>query len=185
MCGKYRVSTEEENIELREIIEDIQQRYPDVPLRTGDVLPSQTAPAITAAGTEPMTWGFPRPQSKTLIINARGETAAHMPMFRDALSLRRCLLPASLFYEWDTQKTVHRFMAVSHQALYMAGVYSPSSPLPRFVILTRAADGQVAPFHDRMPYLLQSPEYRHTWLHDHNVGPAMLYMLNDFELETA
>ena len=185
MCGKYRVSTEEENIELREIIDSIQRKYPDAPIRTGDILPSQAAPALTAEGAGLMAWGFPRPQAKALIINARSETAVHMPMFRDALAQRRCLLPATLFYEWDAEKNIRRFMPPAGSLLYMAGIYMQADPLPRFVILTRPADARVSPYHNRMPFLLQSPEYRHTWLHNPGIGPGMLRMLPEDILSVA
>ena len=81
MCCRYAVN------------EAVIARYPSI-RRSGDVRPSDAAPAIVADGVTDLSWGFER-QGKQLVINARSETAWEKPMFREAMALRRCALPAA------------------------------------------------------------------------------------------
>ena len=90
MCCRYAIN------------EAVISRYPSI-RRQGDIRPSESAPAIVAGGIMELSWGFER-QGKPLVINARGETAWEKPMFREAMALHRCALPAAWFYEWDRQK---------------------------------------------------------------------------------
>ena len=54
-----------------------------------------------------MKWGYQLPG--TLVINARAETVAEKPLFRDSVRSRRCLIPSTGFYEWDGQKRKYLF----------------------------------------------------------------------------
>ncbi len=188
MCGKYHVSTEEENIELREIIAQAQGYLAENGLmRLGDISPSQIAPVVTMAGQNrvalPMVWGFRRPRGKGLVINAKSETAATLPMFSGAMRARRCLIPASGFYEWNEQKLRHYFVAERGRALFMAGLYDEEQPFSRFVILTRDANADVSPVHPRMPYVLPSYEYQHAWLGSETLSDDILRALPAVRLD--
>ena len=83
MCCRYAIN------------EAVIARYPSI-RRSGDVHPSDAAPAIVAGGVADLSWGFER-QGKQLVINARSETAWEKPMFREAMALRRCALPSAWF----------------------------------------------------------------------------------------
>ncbi len=164
MCGKYYVETEEENIEIREIIGRIAGGFPDVPVRTGAIVPSLTAPVLKEDAPAPMVFGLKLEKLGRLVINARAEGAAGSRLFAPALASSRCLVPASHFYEWDEGKRAHAFAGRDGGLLWMAGLYLPASPLPRFAIVTHAAEGCVATVHPRMPLIFPSPEYREAWL---------------------
>lgn len=105
------------------------------------------------------------------MINARAETAAEKPAFRAALRYRRCLVPASGFYEWKREgraKIPHYFSpSVPGDALVMAGLWEDwefgGEYLRSLAILTVDANSDMAPVHDRMPVILP-PEAWAGWL---------------------
>lgn len=136
-----------------------------------NVAPTDAHPVVVAGpGGLALTrgqWGLPRSGGKGLVINARAETAAVQPAFRDAVARRRCVVVADGFFEWQRHDGERRplwFHRADGGLLLMAGVFDDATgPLPRFVVLTTAPDPVVAPVHDRMPAVL-SPEAARTWL---------------------
>jgi putative SOS response-associated peptidase YedK len=113
-----------------------------------------------------MKWGFAGFSGKP-IINARSETALQKPMFQQAMLERRCLIPASGYYEWQksgAEKTKYRFY-LSGGPMYFAGCYrqDKNSPLANFVILTRQAVGGVEAIHERMPVIISKRQVE-AWL---------------------
>lgn len=106
-------------------------------------------------------------------FNARAETVADKPSFRDALAKRRCLVPAAGFFEWTTDaqtraKRKVRFQRKDGAAFAMAGLWDRwKAPDGRqvlsFTILTAAANAAVAPVHERMPVIL-APADEDRWL---------------------
>ncbi|MDR0446309.1 MAG: SOS response-associated peptidase [Oscillospiraceae bacterium] len=170
MCGRFYI--EPDSPTLADILTRAQGwRYGDLPLKTsGDVYPTDIVAAQTGTGEyAPMKWGFTS-FGKSIIFNARSETAGNKPMFRDAMRARRCLIPASGYYEWrrdGKQKIKYRFY-IPDDIMYLAGCWrresdaDPDAP-PRFVILTRAATPQLAEIHDRMPVIIPR-EYAEDWL---------------------
>lgn len=163
MCTSYHVFPEE-NTEMHGIISELTENFPGQPVKTGRISPTDCVVVIDAQGIKPMRFGLQLPYRKGLQLNARSETAARSPLFSPMLISHRCLVPANAFYEWTPEKKAHLFSAADGGLLYMAALYTMEPQGPRFVILTRAADEQVCPIHDRMPLLLQSPEYRDAWL---------------------
>ncbi len=148
MCGRY-CSNENVNAWLANRC----QLSSDNILRVGDIRPGERAPAIIMGRSKPlivpMTWGI---QGKSgLIINARKETIWEKPSFRHLIQNRRCLLPASCFYEWDSEKHKATLSGKDDETLFLAGVYQAEPEGGRFVIITAPADETVRPIHDRMP----------------------------------
>jgi len=131
----------------------------------GEVRPFQVAPALATgrAGRRavfPMRWGF---RGKSLLINARTETAGEKPLFREAWAGHRCALPASGYFEWEhtelpdgKRKTGsrYRFRRPEGELIWLCGLYRLEGGLPCFVILTREPGESVRPIHDRMPLIL-------------------------------
>ncbi len=119
-------------------------------------------------------WATTRGRAATM-INARVETVASRPAYRDALQRRRCLIPADGFYEWrradDCAKVPHFIHAPSREPLAFAGLWEtwrdPSepdaAPLRTCTIITRRAQGPVAQLHDRMPLALPVNAWQ-SWL---------------------
>jgi len=116
-----------------------------------------------------MRWGFEGYKGRP-VINARSETALEKPMFQTSMRERRCLIPASGYYEWMKaegagRKTKYQFYTPGG-SLYFAGFYrlEKNSVLPHFVILTRQAVGDAEAIHDRMPVILPE-KHIEAWLH--------------------
>lgn len=168
MCGRYHVETEEENMEMREIMAELNRRRLQV--KTGEIAPGTNAPVLLMEEGEVrpgvMRWGARGVSG--MVINARSETALQKPMFRHSAVNRRLLLPMSGFYEWKhiaggRRGTKYACRPASGALLYMAGLYLPTMDGMRFVVLTREADEQIAPLHDRMPLFI-GKEAREAWL---------------------
>ncbi len=150
----------------------------EVPLfsRRYNVAPTQAAPVVRqdaegGRGVAMLRWGLvPRwaddPAIGNRMVNARAETAAERPAFRDALRRRRCLVPVSGFYEWraaaagSTRKQPFYIRPREGEVLALAGLWErcdkdpAAGPLETFTILTTAANGLMRPIHDRMPAIL-------------------------------
>lgn len=179
MCGRYAIFTEDENQEFREIINDINERYKDEPLKmkTGEVFPTDTVPVITAGPENSRTvnlfrWGFPKfIQPGRVIINARSETLQEKPTFRKLIHKGRCIIPASGFYEWkasEGKKVKHFIHTADSSFFYMAGLYNSfvdkkGNPFTGFVIITTEANSQMAQIHNRMPVILERTDTK-AWL---------------------
>lgn len=168
MCGRFYI--EPESPTLEDIMLQMGQYIPLGVKTSGDIYPSDIAAVQTGADEyAAMRWGFTLPGGKA-VINARSETAGIKPMFCEAMRSRRCLVPASGYYEWKklgagrTEK--YAFTLPAGELLYMAGLFArPAVPdargameaLPaigRFVILTREAAPELAAIHGRMPVII-------------------------------
>ena len=107
------------------------------------------------------------------MINARVETAASKPAFRESFDRRRCLVPAVAFYEWTGTGKRKRPMAIrpaDGSILVFAGLWATTTlddgtSLETFTILTTAAVEPIAEVHHRMPVMLP-PERWGAWLDD-------------------
>jgi len=107
------------------------------------------------------------------MINARAETLADKPAYREAFARRRCLIPADGFYEWQRADDGSRlpFLAVARdgQPLALAGLWSTwrpttdEQPLRTCTIVTTRANDDVAHLHDRMPVVLPAERWD-SWL---------------------
>lgn len=141
----------------------------------GEIFPTNIVPVLAPnkqriATAYPMQWGFSKFDGKGQIINARSESALEKPMFRKPTLERRCLIPASNYFEWQTlgsKKVKHALRDPMSQMIYMAGIYryEADKPLPVFVILTRDAAPSISNIHDRMPVILPK-EARDAWVSD-------------------
>ena len=85
---------------------------------------------------------------------------------------KRCVIPATGFYEWDTAKHKY-FFQMPGQPIYLAGIYDTINGVNCFIILTTAPNDSVAPIHDRMPLLLSHEQVR-PWLVDAGAALELL-----------
>lgn len=177
MCGRFTQSSPLDVV-LRElavidrVAADYAERY--------NIAPGQTAPAAVSGKTgevvlAPLRWGLtPRwareagPPGK--LINARSETLREKPSFRHLLASRRCLVPATGFYEWAARaggKQPHFIHLPERPVFGMAGLWDTwrgdGGELHTFTILTTEANSAIADIHPRMPVIL-SVEDGAAWL---------------------
>ena len=107
----------------------------------------------------------------TRLNNARGESVAAKPSFREAFKRRRCLVPASGFYEWKTEdriKQPYYISLKSGEPMALAGLWeswkAPDGNILRSVcIVTTGANALMQPIHERMPVII-GPEHWQDWL---------------------
>jgi putative SOS response-associated peptidase YedK len=175
MCGRYRLSRH------KQILEE----WFDSPADTDtewtpryNIAPTQPVPVIRQDPKQPvrtlslLLWGLIPSWSKDAsgaarMINARSETAATLPAFRDALKSHRCLVPADGFYEWQRTgkaKQPYCFEVNDGQLFAFAGVWdrwrNPSGTwIETCSILTTAPNAVTSPVHDRMPVILDPDRY--------------------------
>jgi putative SOS response-associated peptidase YedK len=178
MCGRYRLSRRKQIIEDHfdsvSGEEDWTSRY--------NVAPTQPVPVIRQNPKEPvrelslMRWGLipswaKNPSAAAQMINARSETAATKPAFRDALKCRTCLIPADGFYEWmrtGKAKQPYCFEVNKGELFAFAGLWDRwKDPSGQWVkscsILTTTPNAVTAVVHDRMPVILD-PDGYDLWL---------------------
>ncbi len=169
MCGRFVQSQEAENYGAYFQVDVIRT---DAVLRSWNVAPTKQVYAVAEHDGErqlgTFDWGLVPFWAKdrkigARLINARIETAAEKPAFRDSFTARRCIIPAEGFYEWepkDRGKLPHYFFAPDGQSLALAGLWSswkdPDSGdrLRTCTILTGEPNEVVQPIHDRMPVIL-------------------------------
>lgn len=167
MCGRYYVSDNTAR-EIEKMVQDLDRRL--AVYHTGDVSPSVLATVLVQPenrlAAEDMIWGFPGYDGKNLLINARAESVLEKRTFQESVRQRRCVIPASGFYEWNKRKEKFTFRRADHAPLlFMAGCYNLYNGRNRFVILTTQANASMTPVHDRMPLILEGNEVEH-WLSD-------------------
>lgn len=171
MCGRYYVDDTVAE-EIKKIVRYTQQKI------TGrrEIHPGEEAPVLLGEGgktsVRTMRWGFPVRQGRGLIFNARSEGAEEKPLFRESFRLRRCLLPARGFYEWDRDKNRAGYERKDGGVLYLAGIWRPEEQ-EEFVILTMPANASVQDVHHRMPLIIEERE-RESWLQDSQEARRLL-----------
>lgn len=193
MCGRYGVY--HSGAELAEAFlaaqpglfaeaPELEPRYNCAPTQTLPVIHLQDGSRML----ERMRWGLVPGWAKDLsvgakMINARAETLAEKPAFRSALRRRRCLVPASGFYEWlklaDGKQPMH-IRRRDGAPLAFAGLWEewrgPEGTLRTYTIITTAANQVMEPIHHRMPAIL-TPEAAARWLDPHAAPPSLLPLL--------
>ena len=166
MCGRYYVDDETAR-EIEKIIRQVNDKI--IAEQSRDVYPSAKAPIIIGQGgqlaTEDYTWGFPHfdKAKKSVIFNARSETVMEKRMFKESMMQRRCIIPATGFYEWNANKDKYFFQSKDKQVLLIAGFYKTYPDQDRFVILTTDANESMKDVHNRMPLILE-PEEVNQWM---------------------
>lgn len=170
MCGRFVIGGDFRD-KLNELLAAEGITPSNLPYRESgqDVFPSETSLVIHSGGSRllagEMIWGFSNPYRKGLIINARAETVREKNLFADSVMNRRCLIPASGFYEWDQYKARFRFSRQDDDLLLLAGIYHEEQGNPHYTILTIQANESMIPVHDRMPVMISRDEIA-PWLND-------------------
>ena len=176
MCGRYYINDETAK-EIERLIRQINDSLLTA-CRERDVYPSGKAPVISGWNdrlyAEEFMWGFPGFDKKRVIFNARSETALEKRTFRDSVKERRCIVPATGFYEWSEKKDKYFFRSPDHRVLLFAGFYRQYEGTDRFVILTTQANASLEGIHHRMPLILEPGEVN-TWMFDPEATDILLH----------
>lgn len=153
-----------------------------------NISPGQPAPVILDLGGRrlvEMQWGLVPSWAKDVKIgskmfNARSETLMEKPSFRHLLKRKRCLVPASGFYEWKKEdgKVPYMIQARDQEYFAMAGLYDvwqggDGSVLSTFTIVTTAAAKVMLDLHDRMPVILER-EMESEWIAPGELDPGLV-----------
>ncbi|MFP4471070.1 MAG: SOS response-associated peptidase [Bacteroidales bacterium] len=178
MCGRYSFAPElkivNEHYDVSAGPQEVAPNY--------NCAPTQMLPVIANATPGELCryrWGLipfwaKDPSIGNRLINARGETVASKPAFKNAFKGRRCLVPADAFYEWlkpaeGKLKIPFRIVLKDQQVFSMAGIWEEwkdpdGLPVRSFSIITTTPNELMAEIHDRMPVILPA-ESEEAWLH--------------------
>jgi len=188
MCGRYKIKTP-----TSVIVEDFGIRSGRLNLAPRfNIAPTQSAPVVRdLAGTRSMSmlrWGLIPSWAKDAkiafsTINARAETVAEKPAFRDAFKVRRALVVADGFYEWKSEaggKQPYLIERKDERPMAFAGLWERWQPqdgteaIESFTIIVTAANRLISDLHDRMPVILDAAQFD-MWLdEDHQPSPDVL-----------
>ncbi len=179
MCGRYSITTAPEA--LRRLFEF--HNLPNLAPRY-NVAPTQSAPVVRRAedGRRELAmlrWGLVPHWAKDLsiasrLINARADTVAEKPAYRDAFRHRRCLVPTDGFYEWRQENGIRQPFRIGMKggapfafaglwerwtAKEAAGPVAAGETVETFTIVTTDANDKLRPIHARMPVILAAESY--------------------------
>jgi putative SOS response-associated peptidase YedK len=193
MCGRFSSRAKPEQIkkEFRAVVDN-----PGVFRSRYNVAPMQMIPAVAGsdAGKRIITelkWGLVPSWAKDAdignrMINARSETLTEKPSFREAFRSRRCIIPASGFYEWQRTATGAKqpfyFYLKEKEVFGFAGLWetwldkTSGESVETCTIITTTANAVLKPVHDRMPVILKSADYER-WLDAKNTNTGELQKL--------
>jgi putative SOS response-associated peptidase YedK len=182
MCGRFNLTASGQEIAEAFDLEDAPELTPRY-----NIAPTQPVAVVRLeAGTahrrlSALRWGLVpegAPETERGHINARGETAWEKPSFREAFARRRCVIPATGFYEWQRTGAKRRrpwlFALGTGRPFAFAGLWEPparAGAAPTCTILTTEPNDVTRPVHDRMPVIL-SPDGVARWL-DPRPGDAV------------
>ncbi|MGB0632116.1 MAG: SOS response-associated peptidase [Alphaproteobacteria bacterium] len=180
MCGRYTLSVTPEMLRTLVNVDaslNLQPRY--------NIAPTQMAPVVRPADggrrMDMLRWGLIPSWSKdksiaSRLINARGETIAQKPSFRDAYQKRRCLVPVDGFYEWRKEGDAKQPFRIGFKGgapFVFAGLWESwtvpadqedaGDVIETYTIVTTDANEKIAPIHHRMPVIVDPADYD-VWL---------------------
>jgi putative SOS response-associated peptidase YedK len=190
MCGRFTLTTPAELVAEAFGLDEIPSLSPRV-----NVSPTEDIAAVLAAegGKRSLVflkWGFEAGVGRPL-INARAESLASRPSFREAFWSQRCLVPADGFYEWPQKGRPPVWIRRPDRGLFsFAGLYEKETDgrPARCTLVTTAPTRFMAPIHDRMPVILPGEAYA-PWLdrglHDPGVLGPLLLPREGYALETS
>ncbi|MBK1635803.1 SOS response-associated peptidase [Rhodovulum adriaticum] len=187
MCGRFALALLADEV-ARQFQAAPVNDLPDLP--DYNICPTTQVLTVTAAGGDrqlrPMRWGFVPHWYKTatdgpLLINARAETIASKPAFGQAARQRRCIVPASGFYEWQKDAEGTRLPWYVHRSdrmpMAMAAIWQDWGPegarQSTCAIVTTQANAGLAHIHHRMPVILEPADWP-LWLGEAGHGAARL-----------
>ena len=174
MCGRYALHAHPQVVALQFGLAappELKARYNIAP--ASQVLVVRAGESAAQAAL--VRWGLvPRwardPAIGAKLNNARAESVTEKPSFREAFRKRRCLIPASGFYEWKAEaggKQPYYIHPAQGELFALAGLWEswrgPHGVLETCAVITTAANAAMRPIHDRMPVIVAPRDYAR-WL---------------------
>jgi putative SOS response-associated peptidase YedK len=183
MCGRFTIT--HPNEALAALFDAVPGN--DLPMVPNfNVCPTNPVVVVTSDGgarrLRAMRWGFvptwyKAPNDGPLIINARSDTVAVKPAFKAAIRERRCIVPASGFYEWSEGENKARlpwyFTRADGQPMALAGVWQRWGEIDTVAIVSTEAGPGMAEIHHREPVILEQADWP-LWLGEAGHGAAVL-----------
>jgi putative SOS response-associated peptidase YedK len=183
MCGRYHLKAD-----VKWLVDRFQLKKMPTFSGNEDVRPTNEVPIVVLdANGEPdcmlAQWGLipfwsKDPKMVKATFNARCETVAKLPSFREAYKRRHCVVPVSSYFEWPTIEGTKRKVRISMKdgsPFAFAGLWERwrsnggdgPDEIISFTIITCPANDDMAPYHDRMPVILEDQHYE-AWLEDYS-----------------
>jgi putative SOS response-associated peptidase YedK len=182
MCGRFAITLPHDA--MAHLFEAVPANdLPPVP--NYNVCPTDPVHVVTGdRRLVSMRWGlipswYKKPYGGPLLINARAESIAEKPAFRQAVRERRCIVPATGFYEWTKEKDARLPWWITRRdgaPMAFAAVWQSwgrDDPMATVAIVTTAANAEMAQLHDRMPVVLEPADWP-LWLGEKGHGAAVL-----------
>lgn len=176
MCGRFALTVSPENISKYFHVEDVTEEIHQYNIAPGQLIKSIIQTPNDKRKITSMKWGLipswtKDPSKGVKTINARAETVHTKPSFRNAIRYRRCIIPASGFYEWEKvekRKVPYYIHLKSNEPIGFAGLWDKwkgnnGSVIESCTILTTSSNNLLKPIHDRMPVIIHPNEYE-LWL---------------------
>jgi putative SOS response-associated peptidase YedK len=175
MCGRYNLIATEQQIIDHFGLRSLPAHNPDYNIPPGQKILSIVQLENGGNKAVNLHWGLIPPWAKdraisNRLVNARAETLAEKPSFKNAYRHRRCLIPATGFFEWQsTQSGKHPYhIHKPDNALFaFGGIWEhwehDQETVYSCAIITTVANNKIAPIHDRMPVIITPNDYNH-WL---------------------
>ncbi len=200
MCGRFTLRTPA-TVLTRQLLLDLGVEAPADLRPRFNIAPTQMIAAVREVSPGDRTfdwlrWGLVPSWAKDVsignrMVNARAETVAEKPAFRDAFRRRRCLVLADGYYEWrkeGSKKQPYYIRMADESPFAFAGLWERWSPggsndavLETCTLITTDANEVTRPIHDRMPVILSPTEYV-LWLNPEFRDPrALLPLLKPYE----
>ena len=196
MCGRFARYDDE-----KELVERFNFTNPSGILfeKRFNIAPTQNVPVVVVEEDNRilklMKWGLvpfwaKDPSIGNKLINARAETITEKASFKNPLKKKRCLVPASGFYEWKKSEKIKTkipifFKLKNEEPLAFAGIWDDwkkpeGDKLVTFTIITTMANDLMKPIHDRMPVILQRKD-ESKWLDPELIGlDKLISLLNPY-----
>lgn len=194
MCGRFAIYQTDQTLE----------DYYDVKLKANiednyNISPHANIPVIIQENDENifkiMRWGIVPNWSKdnqTGLFNARAETIAQKPSFKKSFESRRCIIPASGFYEWHMTTKQPYYIKPKSGYLSFAGIWDvwksdEGDIIQTCAIITKNPNKKIAEIHTRMPVMLEMGDIK-TWFGKNNIDILENLLMNtkgtEIELRT-
>ncbi len=194
MCGRYIFTEEPRKLYKRYDIEASKKIQLEIKTMY-NIAPGFLVPVITGNSPnaiEIMKWGLiphwaKDPKIGYKLINARAETVAQKPGFRASFRNKRCLVPATGFYEWQPTKAgkvPHLIQMKSREIFSFAGIFDvwkdvEGKEFKTFSIITTSPNELMQPIHNRMPVILKKKQ-EELWLEKEAPEESLIKLLKPF-----